>query len=78
MSLTWRKKNYRHMEVYYADRPNGDELNVMVHQEGTHTIFVYSPSTNTEYFDGEIPDTTIKACMERAESVRLPEEDTGI
>ena len=78
MALTWHKKNHGHAEVYYADRPNGDELNVTAHPDGTHTIFVYSPSTNTEYLDGEIPDTTVNECIARAEEVNLPDEDTGI
>lgn len=79
MSLTWHKTFNNYDEpVYYADRPNGDELNVTVRPDGTHTIFVYSPSTSTEYLDGDIPDRTTNECIARAEEVNLPDEDTGI
>lgn len=64
--------------VYYADRKDGTEMTVTAHRDGTHTIFVYSPSTDTEYLDGEIPDTTVNDCIARAEEVNLPDEDTGI
>lgn len=75
----WHRRDYPSGDVvYYADRPNGDEMNVTAHPDGTRTIYVYSPSTNTEYLDGEIPDTTVNDCIARAESVILPDEDTGI
>ena len=78
-NYTWHRCDYPSGDVvYYADRPNGDEMNVTAHPDGTHTIFVYSPSTNTEYLDGDIPDTTVNDCIARAEEVNLPEEDTGI
>lgn len=74
----WHRRDYPSGDVvYYADRPNGDEMNVTAHPDGTRTIYVYSPSTNTEYLDGEIPDTTVNDCIARAESVILPDEDTG-
>lgn len=78
--VTWHKSTLHtgRAEQYYADRPDGIEMNVTANADGTHTVYVYDPSTNTEYLDGEIPDTTVNACIARAESVRLPEEDTGI
>ena len=76
----WKRFNTPETDnaVYYSDRPNGTEMTVTAHPDGTHTIYVYDPETNTEYLDGEIPDATVNDCIARAESVRLPEEDTGI
>lgn len=78
-NYTWHRCDYPSGDVvYYADRPNGIEMNVTIHTDGTRTIYVYDPATNTEYLDGEIPDTTANDCIARAEEVNLPEEDTGI
>lgn len=78
-NYTWRRRDYSDgVSVYYADRPNGIEMDVTVNTDGTHSILVSDPSTNTEYLDGEIPDTTVNDCIARAEEVNLPDEDTGI
>lgn len=76
---TWNKTYNKHGEaIYYADRADGTTMDVTEHTDGTHTIFVYSPSTDTEYLDGDIPDRTTNECIARAEEVNLPDEDTGI
>lgn len=76
---TWRKHVDGYgIATYYSDRPDGTEMNVKVNRDGTHEILVYQPSTDTEYLDGDIPDRTVNECIERAESVVLPDEDTGI
>ena len=78
-NYTWNRRDYPSGDVvYYADRPDGTEMNVTVNTDGTHEIYVYSPATNTEYLDGDIPDTDVNSCIARAESVVLPDEDTGI
>lgn len=74
----WRKQvDHFGRATYYADRPDGTEMNVRENEDGTHEIFVYSPSTDTEYLDGDIPDRTTNECIARAEEVVLPDEDTG-
>ena len=76
---TWNKTyNSIGEAIYFADRPDGTTMDVTEHTDGTHTIYVYDPSTDTEYLDGEIPDTTVNDCIARAEEVNLPDEDTGI
>ena len=76
---TWRKNVDGYgRATYYADRADGTEMNVRVNDDGTHEIYVYDPSTDTEYLDGDIPDTDVNSCIARAESVVLPDEDTGI
>lgn len=78
-NYTWHRRDYPSGDVvYYADRPDGTEMNVTENTDGTHEIYVYSPSTDTEYLDGDIPDRTTNECIARAEEVVLPDEDTGI
>lgn len=76
----WKRLNTPETDnvVYYADREDGTSMTVTAHPEGTHTIFVTAPDGLSEYLDGEIPDTTVNDCIARAESVVLPDDDTGI
>lgn len=76
----WKRFNTPETDnvVYYADRPDGTEMTVTEHPEGSVSIYVYSPSTDTEFLLGELEDTTVNECIARAESVVLPDEDTGI
>ena len=77
---TWRKYvDHFGRVTYYATRPDGTVMNVLVNDDdGTHDIHIYSPATDTEYLDGDIPDTDVNSCIARAEEVNLPDEDTGI
>lgn len=64
--------------LHYSYRPDGTDMSVLELPDGTYEILVIAPDGESEYLDGEIPDTTVNECIARAESVILPDEDTGI
>lgn len=82
MSNIWRRDNHGSGVVYYADRPDGTTMDVTEYTDTMgntyHNILVNAPDGESEFFLGELESTTVNACIARAESVRLPEEDTGI
>lgn len=75
----WRDQRYHSGEViHYAERPDKTRMEVTENSDGSETIHVMAPDRSSEYLMGELEDITVNEAIARAESVVLPDEDTGI
>lgn len=83
MTISWTRNDNQGFVAYEAERPDGTYMSVVESINSTDNfplwdIFVEAHDGESEFFLGEMGDTDVNSCIERAESVRLPEEDTGI
>ena len=75
---TWNRNDFPTGKVvYYADRPDGTTMDVSVFSDGSLEILVTAPDGESEFLYEPIEGTTVNEAIARAESVILPDEDTG-
>lgn len=78
---TWTEYEDTGRTYWHAMREDGTEMRVAEYTEygeTLHDILVQAPDRLSEYFMGELEDHTAEDLRERAESVVLPDEDTGM
>lgn len=76
---TWRKTYNKHGEaIYYADRADGTTMDVTEHTDGSITVLVVAPDGESEFLMGELEEWIVHDGIDLAESIVLPDDDTGI
>ena len=76
---TWYRQTFLALDkvVHFADRPDGTTMDVTVFADGSLEILVVAPDGESEFLYEPIEGTTVNEAIARAESVVLPDEDTG-